>query len=112
MQFRQVQCTIPILESQAAEDGTGPPANNINILASPVLVVDDKQCEGERPSHVQECHKICTEGKYAYGTSSHSNSPSSPLILVSASCHALITLYLAELEAPEATIEIAKDFDY
>ncbi|KAK8388902.1 hypothetical protein O3P69_020690 [Scylla paramamosain] len=78
VQFRQVQCTIPILESQAAEDGTGQEVNNINLVASPVLVVEDKQCEGERPPNVQECHKICT----------------------------------GELEAPEDSIEIAKDFDY
>ncbi|XP_045135625.1 uncharacterized protein LOC123518696 isoform X2 [Portunus trituberculatus] len=61
VQFRQVQCTIPILESQAVQDDTGQGVNNINLVASPVLVVEDKQCEGERPPSVQECHKICTE---------------------------------------------------
>lgn len=63
MQFRQVQCTIPIMESQAVEDSTSQGVNNINIVASPVLVVEDKQCEGERPPSVQECHKTCIEGE-------------------------------------------------
>ena len=64
VQFRQVQCIIPILESQAAQDTTGFVVDNISLATSAVLVVKDKQCMGERPQSVQGCHKVCSQGKH------------------------------------------------
>lgn len=65
VQFRQVQCVIPALELQDGGERTGVGVETGELVTSPVLVVEDQQCGGERPPNVQGCQKVCPAGKHS-----------------------------------------------
>lgn len=64
VQFRQVQCVILTLEHQDG-DLAGFGVEKGDLVTNPVLVVQDKQCGGERPPNVQTCYKVCPAGKHS-----------------------------------------------